>query len=59
VGQESPLAATTYDVEDGVEDLAWAMGSRPPMFLGSGHVRLDVVPFGIREICWVRLSHTC
>jgi hypothetical protein len=33
VGQESPLAATTYDIEDGVEDLAWAMSSRPPMFL--------------------------
>jgi hypothetical protein len=33
------------------------MDPRSPMFLGSGHVRLDVVPFGIRKISWVRLSH--
>src|SRR5215211_564828 len=29
------------------------------MAIGSGKVRLDVVPFGVREICRVRLSHTC
>jgi hypothetical protein len=29
------------------------------MFLGSGHVRLDVVPFGIRKVCLVMSPHTC
>jgi hypothetical protein len=32
---------------------------RSPMFLDSGHVSFGVVPFGIRKVCWVRLSHTC
>ncbi len=58
--EHAPLAAASQDVEDSVEDLTGAVDPWPPMSFGSGHVRLDVVPFiVIREICWVRLSHTC
>jgi hypothetical protein len=31
----------------------------PSISFGGGHVRLDVGPFGVREISWVRFSHTC
>jgi hypothetical protein len=41
------LASALKDVEDGVEDLARAMDPRTPVFLGRGHVRLDVVPCSI------------
>ena len=59
VREQTPLTAALKDVEDGVQDLTEAVGPRPAMPLGSGQVRLDVVPFGIRKICRVRLSHTC
>src|SRR5215208_8243286 len=29
------------------------------MSFGGRHARLDVVPFGTGEICWVRFSHGC
>jgi hypothetical protein len=45
--KHAPLAATSQDVEDGVEDLTEAMDPRSPMVFGSGQVRFDVVPFGI------------
>jgi hypothetical protein len=40
LGQWALEAASRY-VEDGTEDLAGAVVTRSPMFLGSGHVRLD------------------
>ena len=45
--EQAPLAAASYDVEDGVEDLAEAVGSGPPVSFGSGHVGFYVVPFGV------------
>jgi hypothetical protein len=57
--KHAPLAAALEDVEDGVEDLAGAVDSWPPMFLGSRYMRFDGGPFIGREISWVRLSHTC
>ena len=54
------LAAASQDVDvDGIEDLTWAVDHRASISFWCGHVRLDVVPFGIGEICWVRFSHTC
>ena len=46
-------------VEEGVKDLTWAVGPRPPLSFGSGHVRFEVIPFGVGEIRWVRFSHAC
>ena len=59
VREQAPLAAAPQEVEDGVEDLARAMDPRSPMSLGSGQVRLDVIPLGIGKVRWVRSSHTC
>ena len=59
VREQAPLAPTLQDVEDGVQDLTKIVDPRASVSFGSGHVRLDVVPFGIREICWVRFSHAC
>ena len=45
--EQAPLAATSQDVEDGIEDLAEAVGPRPSVSFGGGQVRLDVDPFGV------------
>jgi hypothetical protein len=47
VREQAPLAATLQEVEDGVQDLAKAVGSGPPMSLGGWQVRFDIAPFGI------------
>src|SRR5919202_227432 len=47
VREHAALAATSWDVEDGVEDLARVVNSRSSMLFGSGQARFDVVPFGI------------
>ena len=59
VGQEPPLATALQEVEDGIQDLAKAVGPGPSMSLGSGQVRLYIVPFGVGKIRRVRLSHAC
>jgi hypothetical protein len=59
VGKKAPLTTAFEDVEDGVQDLTKVVSPRPSVSFGSGHVRLDVVPFGIGKIRWVRFSHTC
>jgi hypothetical protein len=45
------LATAFEDVENGVEDFTKIVGPGSSMTFGSWHVRFDVVPFGIREIC--------
>src|SRR5215208_6388561 len=55
--KHAPLAAASQDVEDGVEDLTKAVDPRPSTSFRRGQMRLDVVPFSIGEVCWVRLSH--
>jgi hypothetical protein len=47
VREQAPLTATFEDVEDGVQDLAKAVGSRPSMAFGGGQMWLYVIPFGI------------
>jgi len=48
VGQEPPLLATALEeVEDGVKDLAKAVGPGASESFGGGQVRLDIVPFGV------------
>ena len=55
--EQAPLASALQYVKDSVEDLAKIVDPRSSTSFGSGHVGLDVVPFGIGEICRVRLSH--
>jgi hypothetical protein len=57
VRKQAPLTTAFEEVEDGLEDLTKIVDPGPSMSFGSGHVRLDVVPFGIIKICWVRFSH--
>ena len=48
VGKQAPGAAAPYDIEDGVDDLAQRVDARTPCGFGSGQVRFEVAPFGIR-----------
>jgi hypothetical protein len=57
VRKQSPSAAAPHDVEDGVEDLAWAVESRTSGGFGSGKVGLQAAPFGIRQIGLICFSH--
>ena len=57
--EQSPLASGLQKVEDSVQDFTETVGPRPAMSLGGGQVRLDVFPFGVGQIRWVRLSHAC
>ena len=59
VREKAPLAATSHGIEDGIEDLTWAMDSGSSIVFRNGQVRFDVVPLSIGEVRWVRLSHTC
>ena len=59
MGEQAPLTATFEKVEDSVEDLTKVVSPRPSQPFGCGHVRLDVFPFGVGKIRWVRFSHTC
>ena len=59
VGEQAPLATALQDVEEGLEDLTKVVGPGASISFGRGHVRLDVIPFGIGKICWVRFSHAC
>src|SRR5215213_2267307 len=59
VRKHAPLAAASEEVEDGVKDLAKIVDPGPSESLGSWHVRLDVVPFGVGKIRRVSLSHAC
>jgi len=55
VREQAPLLATAFeDVEDGLEDLTKIVSSGASTGIGGGHVRLDVIPFGVGKICWVR-----
>jgi len=57
--QQAPLAAALQEVEDGVQDLAKAVGPGPSVSLGGGQVGFDVFPFGVGKVRRVRLSHAC
>jgi hypothetical protein len=57
--QKAPRAATPQDIEDGVEDLTWAVDPRSSGGFGGGKMGLQTNPFGIGEVGWVRLSHAC
>ena len=60
MGEQAPLLPTALqEVEDGVEDLTKVVGPGSSISFGSSQVRFDVVPLGVREICWVRFSHAC
>jgi hypothetical protein len=59
VGKKVPLTTAFEDVEDGVQDLTKVVSPRPSVSFWGGQVRLDVLPFGIGKIRWVRFSHTC
>jgi hypothetical protein len=59
VGKQAPLATALEDVKDGVQDLTKIVDPGASMACGGGQMRLDVVPFGIGKIRWVRFSHTC
>ena len=59
MGEQAPLAAAFEDVEDGLEDLTKVVDPGSSVSCGGGHVRLDVVPFGVGKIRRVRLSHAC
>jgi hypothetical protein len=60
VGKQTPLlAATSRDVEDGVEDFAQGVQPGSSRGLGGREMWLYVGPLGIGEISLVRLSHTC
>jgi hypothetical protein len=47
MGQKSPGAPATHDIEDGVEDLAQAMEARSPIVFWSGQQSFDALPLGI------------
>src|SRR5215204_5021572 len=59
VRKQAPLAAALQEVEDGVQDLTKIVGPWTSVSFGSWQLRLYVVPFGVGEICRVRLSHAC
>jgi hypothetical protein len=56
-GQEPPGAAAFEDIEDGVQDLAGAVGFRSASFVGSWNVRLQSLPLGVSEMGWVAPFH--
>ena len=57
MGQESPGAAATDHVEDGVEDLAQMMEARTSVGFGSREVGFQAAPFGIGKVGLVCSSH--
>src|SRR5215210_8733865 len=57
VGQESPGAAATEHVEDGVEDLTQIMEARTSVGFRSGEVGFQAAPFGIGEVGLISSSH--
>jgi hypothetical protein len=60
VRKQAPLLTAAFEeVEDGVQDLAKIVGPGASVSCGGGHVRFDIVPFGVGKIRRVRLSHTC
>jgi hypothetical protein len=59
VRKQAPLTTAFEDVENGVQDLTKIVDPGASESFGGWHVRLDVVPFGIGAIRWVRFSHAC
>src|SRR5215208_7456802 len=60
VGKQAPLLATAHqDVKDGVQDLTKIVDPGASISCGGWQMRLDVVPFDIGKIRWVRFSHAC
>ena len=45
--QKPPSAAALEDVEDGVEDLAGAVGFRSSSLVGRWNMELKTLPFGV------------
>jgi hypothetical protein len=59
VEKHALLATASENVGYGVQDFTKTVGPRSSVSLGGGQVRLDVIPFDIGKIRWVRFSHTC
>lgn len=57
MGQQTPGATTTENVEDGIEYLAQGMGSGASGSFGSGQVGFDADPLGIGEVGLICFSH--
>ena len=55
--QKAPSTATTYDVEDGVEDAAQSVEARTSGRLGSGKMGFEAAPLGVRAVAPVCFSH--
>jgi len=56
-GQKTPRTAAPEDVEDGVEDLAGAVGFRSSPLVGRRNMELKTPPFGVGEIGGVASFH--
>src|SRR5919112_3429696 len=56
-GQKPPSTAALEDVEDGVEDLAGAVGFRSSSLVGRWNMELQTLPFGVGEIGGVAPFH--
>ncbi len=56
-GQKPPSAAALEEVEDGIEDLAAAVGFRSSSLVGKRNMRLQTLPFGVGEISGVAPFH--
>src|SRR5215218_3779055 len=55
--QKPPSAAALEDIEDGVEDLAAAVGFRSSSLVGRRNMELQALPFGVGEIGRVAPFH--
>ena len=58
VGKETPGAAATDDVEDGIEDLAGGVDLWTTEGLGGGQMGLDDLPLFVRKVGLVCSSHS-
>ena len=56
-GQKPPSAAAREDVEDGVEDLAGAVGFRSSSLVGRRNIEFQTLPFGVGEVGCVAPFH--
>ena len=57
--EHAPLTSASQNVEDGIENFSQAVDPWSAIPFGARHVRLNVLPLIMVEICWVRFSHAC
>src|SRR5215211_4139810 len=57
MGQKPPMAATSQNVEDGVENIAQGVGAGSSLGFRSGQIRSQTGPYGIAKVGRIRLSH--